>query len=55
MPDAVVHAELFEEAVRGFFFEKHLPADTADEWTDAIVAIAADHPPAHSDGSGAPS
>ncbi len=36
MTPAEIHAELFE----------HLPADTADEWTDAIVAIAGDHPPA---------
>lgn len=36
---------LFEESVRGFLLEHHLPFDTADEWTDAILAIADDHPP----------
>lgn len=32
-----------EEAIRGFFFEKHLPLDTADEWTDEIMAIVREH------------
>lgn len=32
--------ELFEQAVRGFFFEKHLPGVVADEWTDEVVAMA---------------
>lgn len=32
-----------EEAVRGFFFEKHLPFDTADEWTDEIMQIVKEH------------
>lgn len=34
---------VFDEAVRGFFFEKHLPGAEADEWTDEIVAIAKEH------------
>lgn len=46
---AEVQRTLFEESVRGFLLEHHLPFDTADEWTDAIVAIAADHPVALAD------
>lgn len=35
--------QVFEEAVRGFFFEKHLPGEQADEWTDEVVAMAKEH------------
>lgn len=35
--------EVMEEAVRGFFMEKHLPFDTMDEWTDEVVAIVREH------------
>jgi hypothetical protein len=34
---------LFDEAVRGFFFEKRLPWEQADEWTEEIVKIATEH------------
>lgn len=34
---------LYEEEVRGFFIEHHLPFDTADEWTETIVSYAKDH------------
>lgn len=32
-----------EEAIRGFFFEKHLPFHAADEWTDEVMAIVKEH------------
>jgi len=41
-PDSVV-MHLIDEAVRGFLFEKHVPLDTADEWTEEIVAIVREH------------
>lgn len=38
--DGMIRWELFDQSVRGFLMEKHVPWDTADEWTDEIVAIA---------------
>ena len=33
---------LTADAIRGFF-EKHLPFDTADEWTEEIMRIVKEH------------
>ena len=33
---------ILDEAIRGFLFEKHVPLDTADEWTTELVTIVAE-------------
>jgi hypothetical protein len=35
--------DLVEQAVRGLFFERRFPADTADEMTDEVMAIIREH------------
>ena len=38
-----VRWHVMDEAIRGFFFEKHLPFSIIDGWTEEIVAIVAEH------------